>query len=564
MTATAARAERRTLIAPAQLTVHRSRAAGGPTKVRGTAVVFNAWTELLPGVFERVAPGALDGALAAAPDLLLCWSHDAGEPLARRGKGMTVRSDARGLHFEAELADTQRARDVEALIDAGVLDGCSFAFTIADEDVEQRSDGTYFTVNAVGRLFELTLTAMPAYPQTSVEAARSTPSDALLREIRARRAALRVSERSPYGPTSTFSWFRDLERVHRAAAEMRRQEREGLRRIGLGLPPVGDMPANRDDGTLDDAVRRLRSVERPDAEKRAVGTSAMTGMIDSATLVPEFIEATFHQALRIQAVLANALPQQELPPGFVVPSSAFGNTLLTTGTTAGVQTSENTAPATQDPVGAETTLNPATITGKVTISRQLLERAKSVDMIIARDLGSAAGASLETEVIAGSGSGGHLKGLKTVAGTTAAYTDATPTVAELWPVLWQLRSLVASAAFEIPAIVALHFRRWAWMHAAIDGQNAWAAFTEGVDLRVIETGGIPTTDGAGTNQDSIIMLTPSSVVLFTRPYEVIVDEQSGGPQSVTFASWQFADLVTRAAVAVGLLSGTGLAAPAGF
>ena len=124
---------------------------------------------------ERIAKGAARDALAKAPDLLLVWGHDVNEPLARRGKGLEVGEDAKGVWFRGEVANTGRGRDAIELIRAGVCEGCSFAFTPGEEDVEYRDGRDWFSVTQINRLFELTLTPTPAYPQTEVEArARQT------------------------------------------------------------------------------------------------------------------------------------------------------------------------------------------------------------------------------------------------------------------------------------------------------------------------------------------------------------------------------------------------------
>lgn len=531
-----------------------TRSAGGALRVKGTAVVYNSPTPAgnLPWR-ETILPGAFREALAEA-DLLLLVGHDRNRPLARQSAGnLRVRDTASGLEFEADLVDTTDGRDTWALLSAGVVKGCSFAF-VPDPFGERwfSKDGEeWCEISRVKELRELTLTADPCYPQTSAEARSSQALEAI-------RHKLRVQERSAYGPDSEYSWFRDLVTVREAARLTERLERQGVRRHVPGHLIEQGIP-DRVHGGLEQARKRLASVQQRD-----VGTGALTGMADTATLVPEFIAATFQTASRAAGTLTAALPREELPPGFVVPAGYVANVTVTTPAGAGVQASENTAVASQDPAGTTTTLKPATIAGRFTISRQLLDRGTSVDVLLARELGAAAGATLETQVVNGSGASGQLLGLlNTAAAISVSYTDASPSAAELWTVLLQARSKIATQAGELPTLLAGHPRRYSWLLAALDASNAWARLDP--PLQVVETLGMPTTLGGGSNEDALLALSPRGAMLLDRPTQFILDEESPtGKLAVQLAAWHLACLVTPEPKGVAVIGGTGLAAPSGF
>jgi hypothetical protein len=113
---------------------------------------------------ERVARGAFDSSLGSNISLLV--GHDSRDLLANTKSGLLqLRSDQHGLAFEVTLPDTQRAKDVRQLVDAGVLSEMSFGFqVIADSWV-----GNTRTLSQVA-LREVSIVENGAYPQTSAEA----------------------------------------------------------------------------------------------------------------------------------------------------------------------------------------------------------------------------------------------------------------------------------------------------------------------------------------------------------------------------------------------------------
>jgi hypothetical protein len=72
---------------------------------------------------------------------------------------------------------------------------------------------------------------------------------------------------------------------------------------------------------------------------------------------------------------------------------------------------------------------------------------------------------------------------------------------------------------------------------------------------------VPITAGGGT-EDRVLWLASSGLVWFTRPAVHISFEALSGTLTVRFSIWQLAALLVRQAKAIGILSGTGLVAPA--
>jgi HK97 family phage prohead protease len=81
---------------------------------------------------EVIRPGAFANALKENQDVRALFNHDATFILGRTKAGTCrLSEDARGLYFEADLADSQILRDlVVTPMRRGDLDQCSFAFLV--------------------------------------------------------------------------------------------------------------------------------------------------------------------------------------------------------------------------------------------------------------------------------------------------------------------------------------------------------------------------------------------------------------------------------------------------
>ena len=155
------------------------------SRVWGYAALFDAPTDL--GEFrEVVRKGAFRRSLVES-SIRALYDHDSAKLLGTTRAGtLSLREDDKGLAFELDLPDTTHGRDVAELIRRGDIAGCSFGFTT-------RSDkwiaGDKFTRELLDvDLAEITLTANPAYPQTTValrslDAMVKQSGDACLRKL---------------------------------------------------------------------------------------------------------------------------------------------------------------------------------------------------------------------------------------------------------------------------------------------------------------------------------------------------------------------------------------------
>lgn len=142
----------------------------------GYAAVFNAPSLDLGGFREIVRPGAFKRSLADSSQVRALYNHNADQVLGRVGsKTLRLQEDDKGLRFELDLPPTSYAKDLAALVERGDVSGCSFAFRVLDggESWSTRNGETIRELSSV-ELSEITITASPAYPDTTV-AKRSMP-----------------------------------------------------------------------------------------------------------------------------------------------------------------------------------------------------------------------------------------------------------------------------------------------------------------------------------------------------------------------------------------------------
>ncbi|MCZ2766174.1 phage major capsid protein [Lacticaseibacillus paracasei] len=141
--------------------------------ISGIATVFNQPS--IKGNFtEYIDQNALNG--VDLSNVLLLYSHDFSNILARADAGTLQTSiQPDGLHLNAQLPDTQLGKDTYTNILNGNIKGMSFGFNIAPDgdSWSVNSQGkTIHTIHKIGQVFELSLTPIPAYTETSVQVQR--------------------------------------------------------------------------------------------------------------------------------------------------------------------------------------------------------------------------------------------------------------------------------------------------------------------------------------------------------------------------------------------------------
>ena len=135
--------------------------------VEGYAVVFDNVTDLgwIKEVIDRNAFNGCD-----MSDVCMKYNHsDELLIMARtRNNSLQLTIDDHGLKIRAELIDTTQNRDLYKMIQAGLLEKMSFAFTVAEEEMDYDTDTR--RILRIDKLFDVSVVDVPAYESTEIYA----------------------------------------------------------------------------------------------------------------------------------------------------------------------------------------------------------------------------------------------------------------------------------------------------------------------------------------------------------------------------------------------------------
>ncbi len=325
--------------------------------------------------------------------------------------------------------------------------------------------------------------------------------------------------------------------------------------------------------------RISRHSSEMDVEHRDGTTANYAGLV-----VPQYLVSLAAELARAGRPFANLCTPMPLPNS----GMTLNISRVTTGSSAAVQATENTAVSETDIDDTLLTIDVRTIAGQQDISRQALDRGEGIDALIMADLSSAIATTLDEGCLYGDGTSGALLGLNNITGKNdVVYTDASPTVAEFYPKLLDAIQQINSNRYAGPDLIIMHPRRAAWLAAAVDGQSRPLVLPQtnvpqnamghgpiaGYGLNGLQIAGIPvvadanikTNTGAGSNQDSVFVVRRADMLLFESagaPQMVRMDQTLGGQLTVKMVAFQYAAAVFgRYPAAVSQVMGTGLVTP---
>src|SRR5690625_944835 len=138
--------------------------------IEGYFAVFNSETELFPGAYEEIAPGAFDKTLNN--DIRALINHDTAYVLGRtKSNTLELKVDDKGLWGSIKINENDTdAMNLYERVKRGDVDQCSFGFNILKEDIEHRDDGSIKWVIREVDLHEVSIVTFPAYGDTAVQA----------------------------------------------------------------------------------------------------------------------------------------------------------------------------------------------------------------------------------------------------------------------------------------------------------------------------------------------------------------------------------------------------------
>lgn len=378
---------------------------------------------------------------------------------------------------------------------------------------------------------------------------------------------VRVNEELTYRREGHHGFFSD---VYRAMHGLDFDAQERLRRHAREMRSLGQRPAVME------------------GEYRAVDTGDGGGLV-----VPIYLVEEFANVLRNGRAFANAvrrLPLAETGMANIIPRAVSGSSTDS-------QTPQNTEVSETDvDFNNDLTVPVRTIAGKQEVSRQWIERGTAqADQLIYEDLVADYAQELDRQCIAGDGNGtatagGEHKGVLTAIGTIpVTYTDDTPTVPELWPVIAEATGKVANQNKRGANLLVMTSLRWAWIKAARDedgrplvntdpseavnamGQAA-SEFGEGQlagvfqGLPVLLDDNIPTNLGTGQNEDRILVVRRQEPILWETgdgmPRQLTFEQTKGDALTTTLVVYGYSAFTAeRRPKGVALVGGTGLVDP---
>lgn len=139
--------------------------------LEGYALKFNTDSVNLGSFVETLSRDCL--ANADMSNVVALINHDSNLPLGRTGVNLELNVDDVGLKFRVTPTNTSYAKDLMENIKKGVVNQCSFAFTLADaegaDEWQEQEDGLYKrTIHKIGKLYDVSIVTSPAYEDTNV------------------------------------------------------------------------------------------------------------------------------------------------------------------------------------------------------------------------------------------------------------------------------------------------------------------------------------------------------------------------------------------------------------
>ncbi len=299
-----------------------------------------------------------------------------------------------------------------------------------------------------------------------------------------------------------------------------------------------------------EAEQRVRDGQ---LSERAIATTGLGGLVPPQYLVDQY--AAVARAGRPTANIVRSVPLPESGMSIVIPRGS-------TGVSAAVQASQNTAVSSTDATFVDVTVPVVTVAGQQDVSRQSIERGIGVDEIIYADLAAAYAVAVNVEVLSGTGTGGRALGILQTAGIiqASAFTAAA-TMATFYSKVSGSINDVQTQRFLPPEAIVMHPRRWAWLAAQLDASGrpvvlptangpvnvvavadgdlpSVAAITPSGELQalpVVTDASIPTSVGTG----------PEDQVIIARFSDHLLWEDSAHPAQLRFEQTLGANLTVK-------------------
>ena len=338
---------------------------------------------------------------------------------------------------------------------------------------------------------------------------------------------------------------------------------------------VADAYASQFSNDFQAKDRLARHMNEERVERRDVTSANFAGLI-----VPQFLTDLAAPFARAGRPFLDAARKHSLPAdGLTISISK-----VTTGSSTAVQT-EGAAVSETNMDDTKLDISVVTVAGQQNVSRQAIERGTNIDSLVMADLVSAYHTNLDSLFVTTSATS-----LTNVISQVVTYTDASPTVAELYPKIVDGIQRIQTNFFGGPNFILMHPRRLAFILAAVDDQkrplvvpvpnfNGQPAFASGngapvygnsgytmLGLPIITDANVTTTNGTGTNEDVIIIGNTQEAHLWEQgdgaPMMLRFEQPKASELDITMIVYGYsAFTANRYPNAFALVGGTGLVTP---
>lgn len=140
--------------------------------ITGRGIVYNVETELWPGYFESVRPGAFTESLNKAMEIKSFINHDSSMVLSttRSNPKLEISDNEDSLTFRTPIPPTTYGKDLAVNVARGNISGASFSFVVNEggERLTINEDGTQHREIISAEIYEVGPVTNPAYHQTTV------------------------------------------------------------------------------------------------------------------------------------------------------------------------------------------------------------------------------------------------------------------------------------------------------------------------------------------------------------------------------------------------------------
>lgn len=331
-------------------------------------------------------------------------------------------------------------------------------------------------------------------------------------------------------------------------------------------------------GSISEARDRLVRSQETRAGDMTTVAGAGGEFAPPAWLISDFV--TLARGGRVTADLCHS---EVLPSGI----SSVHLPKVASGTTVGVQATQNSALSDTAMTTTSVSSGITTIGGKQIISMQLLQQSGiPFDRVILGDLAAAYAVGVDNQVLYGSNGSGQLNGLVNVANNTA-FTSSSPAPASvtnansLYYTVQKAAAAAQTSIFMPVDAVVMHPSRWAWILGSVDANARPYVIPDGGNYNPLGVTGQQVAQGpaghfgsypvytdpnislaanSATNQDEIYLIRRDECWLYESPVQTAsFDATYADNASVLFRVLGYlAFIANRRSGAVQSIRGTGL------